>query len=298
MAWDYTKINQETPQQPTILGLNRRTLRLLKESIKTVPGVTVRYSCDGLTAGVSGDGVDRLTTDVDLQYGNGATPRSWIVLRYANMANVETLLSFTDDVLAADLTLGQLRFTAVAAGAAGNAVRVVMLGDSPSGVTFSEAGNIITIRYQTGVSTPATVVAALATATLVTVVALGATVLTAPGSDTLGQRSLNGGHDTQGLAVAMSASFGAAYTGGTITALPTSADSQPGPAFVLSAANLGTVFHVINSTTGDDVRMLIHATLEALPLDFGFVTDTVVGSIVDLGSTVDGTVEGIDLGVV
>jgi hypothetical protein len=42
---------------------------------------TVRYSCDSVTAGVAGDGVDRWTTFANLIWNSSGSAHSWIVLR-------------------------------------------------------------------------------------------------------------------------------------------------------------------------------------------------------------------------
>lgn len=288
MVWDYTKINQEVTAQATALLTNRGTIRLLKDALVSIPVVTTVYSCDGVVAGTVGDGVDRLTADGAFQYGNGVTPRSWIVLRYAGIDNVQTLLWLSANATFAEITLGQLRFVALVDGAGGNDIRIALIGDQPpaGGVTVNVTGNNVTIHYESGVSTPAQVVTAMTGSALLATTALGATALTAPASDTGGFVRLEGGADTDGAGVAMEISMSGSYSGGTATARPTAPDSVPGPAFQLNGANLGNVLHVLNTTTGDDIRIILYALLDPIGLDWGF-TDDAVTLTYDLGNVGD-----------
>lgn len=73
---------------------------------------TVRYSCDGVTAGTAGDGVDRwgaAYTPANIVRGAAAAARSWIVMRSPTLATgsanggvpmtVEVLISFGDSAV-------------------------------------------------------------------------------------------------------------------------------------------------------------------------------------------------------
>lgn len=89
------------------------------------------------------------------------------------------------------------------AGAAGNSITVAAVGDSApaAGVTISEAGNAVTIHFESGVSTVANVETAIGTSsTLIEVktAGTGATVLTAggPPGDAFSATALAGGVDT------------------------------------------------------------------------------------------------------
>jgi hypothetical protein len=55
---------------------------------------TVRYSCDSVTAGSAGDGVDRWSSDGALVWNNAGSAHSWIVLRQTGIAtNFELCIS-------------------------------------------------------------------------------------------------------------------------------------------------------------------------------------------------------------
>ena len=55
---------------------------------------TMRYSCNSVTAGAAGDGVDRITTNANLVWASAGSAHSWIVLRQTGIAtNFELLLS-------------------------------------------------------------------------------------------------------------------------------------------------------------------------------------------------------------
>lgn len=75
-----------------VLTTNRRLLRAIKDALLAVPSASVRYSCDSVTAGSAGDGVDRWDSDTDLVW-SGAGARSWFVIRLAGvLAGYEVLI--------------------------------------------------------------------------------------------------------------------------------------------------------------------------------------------------------------
>ncbi len=56
---------------------------------------TVRYSCDSVTAGTAGDGVNRLISASNIVWANNGSAHSWIVIRFnAIAANFELLITF------------------------------------------------------------------------------------------------------------------------------------------------------------------------------------------------------------
>lgn len=100
--------NVAVPAQGSALASNRRILRLIKDALTTttswvddtntpvVPSNmwTVRYSCDSVTAGTVGDGVDRWAADSNLVWANAGSAHSWIVLRQAAInSTFEILIS-------------------------------------------------------------------------------------------------------------------------------------------------------------------------------------------------------------
>lgn len=93
----------------TALGTNRTILKAFKDFITTDAAEwvdetnvattamnlwTVRYSCDSVTAGAAGDGVDRWDAITDLVWANAGSAHSWIVLRQTAIgASAELLIS-------------------------------------------------------------------------------------------------------------------------------------------------------------------------------------------------------------
>jgi len=101
LTWRF-KLNTAVTSQGSMLATNRRLLRTEKDGMVsatgygTAPGnlFTVRYACNGTTAGTAGDGVDRWAADSDLVWANAGTAHSWIVLRQAQVASAfEVLIS-------------------------------------------------------------------------------------------------------------------------------------------------------------------------------------------------------------
>lgn len=79
-------VNQNAASLGVILDNGRQLMRMIKNSLigfGTLPW-TVRYSCDGTTAGSAGDTVDRWAADANLVWSG--TTHSWIVLRQTGIA--------------------------------------------------------------------------------------------------------------------------------------------------------------------------------------------------------------------
>ena len=97
-----SNVNQTIAASGALLTTNRRVMRAIKDSLISSAGYnvapaslwTVRYSCDSVTAGSAGDGVDRWTSDGALVWANAASAHSWIVLRQTGIAtNFEICIS-------------------------------------------------------------------------------------------------------------------------------------------------------------------------------------------------------------
>ena len=92
-TWQFN-VNNQTTAQGTALADARKTLRAIKNAMigfATNPW-TVRYSCDSVTAGTAGDGVDRWSADTNLVWANAGTAHSWIVLRQTGIGTTYELL--------------------------------------------------------------------------------------------------------------------------------------------------------------------------------------------------------------
>lgn len=91
-TWVYTAgavstLNRTRLANGVLLDDSRAILRDIKNMMVNNDAATkwtVRYSCDGTTAGTAGDGVDRWDADSKLVWGTGA--HSWIVLRNTGIA--------------------------------------------------------------------------------------------------------------------------------------------------------------------------------------------------------------------
>ena len=79
VTW-HADANNSVAQQADALATNRKLLRELWTIALINAGCTVRYSCDSVTAGTPGDGVNRWDADTDLVYSDFAA-HSWMVLR-------------------------------------------------------------------------------------------------------------------------------------------------------------------------------------------------------------------------
>lgn len=92
-TWQFN-VNNQTTAQGSALADSRKTLRGIKDAMigfATNPW-TVRYSCDSVTAGTAGDGVDRWSADTKLVWANAGTAHSWIVLRQTGIGPTYELL--------------------------------------------------------------------------------------------------------------------------------------------------------------------------------------------------------------
>lgn len=80
-------LNNVPASQATLDAQAKSIIRALKDCIK-LAGYTVEYSCDAVTAGTAGDGVDRWSADANLTWnapdGTNAVKHSWFVLKRAN----------------------------------------------------------------------------------------------------------------------------------------------------------------------------------------------------------------------
>lgn len=81
------QINQTVSAQGSVMATDTRLLRTLKNLLVGFGSNpwTVRYSCNGTTAGTAGDAVDRWTNDAAIVRSGGA--HSWIVLRQTGIAS-------------------------------------------------------------------------------------------------------------------------------------------------------------------------------------------------------------------
>jgi hypothetical protein len=72
----------------TALADNRRLLRSIIDAWLAMGSnpPTVRYSCDSVTAGAAGDGVNRWLADANLVWANAGSAHSWIVLQQTGIA--------------------------------------------------------------------------------------------------------------------------------------------------------------------------------------------------------------------
>lgn len=78
-------LNMSVPAMGTALGCNRRVLRTIKDALLgfALNTAVTRYSCDSITAGAAGDGIDRWTTDANLVWSG--TNHSWYVFRFPGL---------------------------------------------------------------------------------------------------------------------------------------------------------------------------------------------------------------------
>jgi len=105
-TWQFN-VNNQTTAQGTALADCRKTLRGIKDAMigfATNPW-TVRYSCDSVTAGTAGDGVDRWSADTNLVWANAGTAHSWIVLRQTGIGTTYELLISCENATPSNLTL-------------------------------------------------------------------------------------------------------------------------------------------------------------------------------------------------
>ena len=105
-TWQFN-VNNQTTAQGSALADARKTLRGIKDAMigfATNPW-TVRYSCDSVTAGTAGDGVDRWSADTNLVWANAGTAHSWIVLRQTGIGTTYELLISCENSTPSNLTL-------------------------------------------------------------------------------------------------------------------------------------------------------------------------------------------------
>lgn len=105
-TWQFN-VNNQTTAQGSVLADCRKTLRAIKNAMigfATNPW-TVRYSCDSVTAGTAGDGVDRWSADTKLVWANAGTAHSWIVLRQTGIGTTYELLISCENATPSNLTI-------------------------------------------------------------------------------------------------------------------------------------------------------------------------------------------------
>jgi hypothetical protein len=95
-TWQFSVNNSTGLGLGTAIDINRTWIRTVKDALLAFASTpwTMRYSCNSVTAGAAGDGVDRITTNANLVWANAGSAHSWIVLRQTGVAtNFELLLS-------------------------------------------------------------------------------------------------------------------------------------------------------------------------------------------------------------
>lgn len=94
-TWQFS-VNNSTGLPGTALDINRTWVRTIKDQLLAFASSpwAMRYSCNSVTAGTAGDGVDRITTNANLVWANAGTAHSWYVIRQTGIAtNYELLIS-------------------------------------------------------------------------------------------------------------------------------------------------------------------------------------------------------------
>lgn len=94
-TWQFS-VNNSTGATGTAIDVNRTWTRTVKDALLAFASNpwTMRYSCNSVTAGTAGDGVDRITTNANLVWANAGSAHSWMVLRQTGIAtNFELLIS-------------------------------------------------------------------------------------------------------------------------------------------------------------------------------------------------------------
>jgi hypothetical protein len=83
-------------QQGSLVATNRLFLRTIVNQL-IAAGATCHYSCDSVTAGAAGDGINRWDADSDVVFGD-AGARSWMVLELpAGLGGMHLLIEATTD---------------------------------------------------------------------------------------------------------------------------------------------------------------------------------------------------------
>lgn len=81
----------------TLLETNQALFRTMAAKL-ILAGCTCYYSCDGVTAGAAGDGVNRLAVNADVVFDDPGNPHSWIVLQLpAGLGSAQLLLEATQN---------------------------------------------------------------------------------------------------------------------------------------------------------------------------------------------------------
>lgn len=96
-TWQYN-VNQSSPATGNTSSEGRQVALLIKNSMIGFASTpwTVRYSCNSVTAGTAGDGVDRITTTANIVNAAAGVAHSWIVLRQTGMGlNYELCFDFS-----------------------------------------------------------------------------------------------------------------------------------------------------------------------------------------------------------
>lgn len=94
-TWQFS-VNNTTGAFVTLIDANRTWVRSVKDALLAFASSAwaMRYSCDSVTAGSAGDGVDRIMTNAGLVWATAGSAHSWMVLRQTGIAtNYELLFS-------------------------------------------------------------------------------------------------------------------------------------------------------------------------------------------------------------
>lgn len=98
-TWQYS-LNTLLASTGVAITNNRNLLLAIKNQLKAFASNpwTVRYSCNSVTAGTAGDGVDRWATNADVVGGSAGAAHSWFVFKQAGIAtNFQMLLSVSPE---------------------------------------------------------------------------------------------------------------------------------------------------------------------------------------------------------
>ena len=96
-TWQFSTNNTTGMGAGTTIDINRTWWIGMKNALTSFASSpwTMQYSCNSVTAGTAGDGVDRLTTNANIVWGSPGAAHSWMVLRQTGVAtNFEMLVSF------------------------------------------------------------------------------------------------------------------------------------------------------------------------------------------------------------
>lgn len=117
-TWQYN-VNQTIAASGSALTNNRRLLRAIKDSLLgfALGAWTTYYSCDSVTAGTPGDGVDRWGADGNLVWAGFGAAHSWYVLKQTNITTNYQILITLETTSATGSVLGV--FSSASAGFTG-----------------------------------------------------------------------------------------------------------------------------------------------------------------------------------